>query len=382
MPLILIAEDDHGTSRLAATALRNQGHEVITAPDGLSAWRLIEMRSPALIVSDVNMPGMNGHELLNRLRAHPRLGLTPLILLTSLQERKDMRQGMSLGANDYLTKPLRPKELIEAANAQFQQQSRRQTMQSSEVKGALAQALEQQAWELHEQYELRLARELSEQWPQDTPHKDSTHLAKATVLWADIRHYQTWLEALAPHELSRVLKRFYETSGDVIHLFGATTLYFVGEGLVAVYADPGSGTTSAHHSLRALKASQGLQKTSAAMNAYIEEHFLGRPLPPFEVGIALHQGPVALTHLEGLLGGAAQFIPVGETVSQARTIRRLAPRVAGAITVSESVMRALAGSVKILGRYAIPWDADRAPLEVCAVQARLQTASTPSKTQR
>ena len=68
------------------------------------------------------------------------------------------------------------------------------------------------------------------------------------------------------------------------------------------------------------------------------------PLPPFEVGVALHQGPCGMTRLEGLLGGAAQFIPVGETVAQARTIRRLAPRVAGAITVSESVMRALAGS--------------------------------------
>ena len=380
MPLILIAEDDHGTSRLAATALRNQGHEVITAPDGLSAWRLIEMRSPALIVSDVNMPGMNGLDLLHRLRAHPRLGLTPLILLTSLQERKDMRQGMSLGASDYLTKPLRPKELIEAVNAQFDQHRRRETMQSSEVKGALEQALEQQAWDLHEQYEKRLARELSEQWPQDTPHEDSTRLEKATVLWADIRHYQAWLETLAPHELSRVLKRFYENSGDVIHLFGATSLYFVGEGLVAVYADPVGGSTSAHHSLRALKASQGLQKTSVTMNAYIEEHWPERRLPLFEVGIALHQGPVALTRLEGLLGGAAQFIPVGETVAQARTIRRLAPRVAGAITVSESVMRALVGSVKILGRYAIPWDADRAPLEVCAIQALPQAASTPTKT--
>ena len=369
MALILIAEDDHGTSRLAATALRNQGHEVITAPDGLSAWRLIEMRSPHLIVSDVNMPGMNGHELLHRLRAHARLGLTPLILLTSLQERKEMRHGMSLGANDYLTKPLRPKELIEAVNTQFDQQRKREAMQSSEVQGALAQALEQQAWDLQEQYEMRLARELSEQWPQDNRDEASTHLEKATILWADIRHYQHWLAALAPQELSRLLKRFYETSGDTLHLFGAATLDFAGEGLVAVYTDPLEGSTTAHHSLRALKAAQGLQKTSSAMNAFVAEHLRGRSLPTFEVGVALHQGPVGMTRLEGLLGGAAQLIPVGETVMQARTIRRLAPRVAGAITVSESVMRALTGKVKILGRYAIPWHADRAPLEVCAVQA-------------
>ena len=368
MPLILIAEDDHGTSRLAATALRNQGHEVITASDGLSAWRLIEMRSPSLIVSDVNMPGMNGHELLQRLRAHPRLGLTPLILLTSLQERKDMRHGMSLGASDYLTKPLRPKELIEASQAQLDQQRRREAMQSNEIQGALVQALEQQAWDLHEQYEHRLARELSEQWPKDTHDEATSHLDKATVLWADIRHYQSWLEALAPHELSRVLKRFYETSGDTLQLFGAATMYFVGEGMVAVYVDPFNSSTSAPHSLRALKAAHGLQKAGSAMNAFVAEHLRGRSLPPFEVGVALHQGPVGMTRLEGLLGGASHLIPVGETVMQARTIRRLAPRVAGAITVSEPVMRSLTGKVKILGRYAIPWDADRAPLEVCAVQ--------------
>ena len=380
MPLILIAEDDLGTSRLAATALRNQGHEVLTAPDGLSAWRLIEMRSPNLVVSDVNMPGMNGHELLSRLRAHPRLALTPLILLTSLQERKDMRHGMSLGANDYLTKPLRPKELIEAVNVKFGLQQRRETLQADEVKNALAQALEQQAWDLHEQYEQRLARELSEQWPQDNRHEASTLLDNASVIWADIRHYQRWLEALAPHELSRVLKRFYEHCGDTLHLFGVTALYFGGEGLVAVYADSPDGTHGAPHGLRALKAAHGLQKTTAAMNAFVEEHRESRRLPNFEVGVALHQGPVALTRLEGLLGGAAQLIPVGATVAQARTIRRLAPRVAGALTVSDSPMRSLKGQVKILGRYAIPWDIDRAPLEVCAVQPMVRTRPKPPRT--
>lgn len=117
MALILVAEDDSGTRRLITAALRHKGHNVINASEGLGAWRMIELRAPDLIVSDVNMPGMTGFALLQRLREHPSLALTPFILLTSLRERSDMRHGMLTGADDYLTKPLRHKELIEIGRA-------------------------------------------------------------------------------------------------------------------------------------------------------------------------------------------------------------------------------------------------------------------------
>ncbi|MBU4508392.1 MAG: response regulator, partial [Gammaproteobacteria bacterium] len=98
MALIVVAEDDGGTLKLISVVLKNQSHEVLEASNGLAAWHLIQEHQPDLIVSDVNMPGMSGFDLLQHLREHPRLGQTPLILLTSLQERRDMRQGMLLGA--------------------------------------------------------------------------------------------------------------------------------------------------------------------------------------------------------------------------------------------------------------------------------------------
>ncbi|HEY9096339.1 MAG TPA: response regulator [Hydrogenophaga sp.] len=366
MALILVAEDDSGTQRLISTALRNKGHEVLSAQDGLEAWRLFEASSPDLIVSDVNMPGMNGFALLQRVRTHSTLALTPFVLLTSLQERADMRQGMVLGADDYLTKPLRPKELIEAVDAQLNRQRVRQAFQEQDTRRTLSQALEQQAWDLHEQYEHRLARELSEQWPQDGREQSTCEFSEATVLFADIRDYRDWLSTLSPAEMGVALKRFYEKSGDTVHLFGATAMHFVGEGVVAVYTDIESVPT-APHALRALKAALGLRKSGAAMDAYLRELFPQRKLPPFEVNIALNQGPVGMAHLEGFLGGARQRLPVGKTVTDTIAMQRMAPHVPGAVMVSAPVLRSVMGAVKTVGRFLLQIDPELAPIEVCAV---------------
>ena len=366
MALILVAEDDNGTQRLISTALRNQGHDVLAAPDGMSAWRLIEMRCPDLIVSDVNMPGMTGFALLQRLREHTTLALTPFLLLTSLQERTDMRQGMLLGADDYLTKPLRPKELIEAVDAQLNRQRMRSAFHSEDTQRTLTRALEEQAWDLHEQYENRLARELSEQWPQEGRDPSATHYPNATVLFADIRNYRDWLSALSPSEMSMVLRRFYENSGDTVHLFGATAMHFVGEGVIALYADADNMPTSPH-ALRALKAALGLRKSGAAIDAFVRCSLPGRQLPNFDVGIALNSGPVGMAHLEGFLGGARQLLPVGQTVANAMAMQRLAPPVAGALMLSVPVLRSVTGTVKTVGRYFLPVDPAQASMEVCAV---------------
>ena len=141
MALVVVAEDDSGTLKLIGVTLKNQGHEVLTAGDGISAWALIREHRAEVIVSDVDMPGMNGFDLLQRVREHPDLGQTPFILLTSLQERRGMRQGMNLGADDYITKPLRPRELIDAVSAQLDRHAVRQAARALEVQTALTDAL-------------------------------------------------------------------------------------------------------------------------------------------------------------------------------------------------------------------------------------------------
>lgn len=366
MALIVVAEDDSGTLKLIQVVLRNQGHSVLTASDGHAAWLLIREHRPDLVVSDINMPGATGFELLRAVREHDDLNQIPFILLTSLQERRNMRQGMTLGADDYLTKPVRPAELADAVSAQINRLAMRSASLDMQVRDAVSEALEEQAWSLQEQYEKRLARELSEQWPGDTQGQQEHHHTQATVLFADIRHYPDWLAALNADQLVTVLKRFYEGSGDTMHLFGASTVQFVGDGLLALFTDMTAGST-APPGLRAIKAAFGLRTAAAGMQDFVKQRFPDIELPRFEVGVAVHSGPVAMMRLDGLLGGAQLLLPVGETVVDAIAMQRRGSTTHG-VTVSIPVLRSVTGAIQPVSRHFITLPHRGETMEVCAVE--------------
>ena len=103
MALIVVMEDDAGTRMLVASVLKRDGHVVLGAEDAAQGLELVRTSRPELIISDVQMPGMNGFQMLAALRQDPASATTPVILLTSLQERAHIRIGMTTGAVDYIT---------------------------------------------------------------------------------------------------------------------------------------------------------------------------------------------------------------------------------------------------------------------------------------
>jgi two-component system OmpR family response regulator len=107
---ILVVDDEAGVRDMLADALRMQQYAVTTAADGHAALREIYEGDFDLIVSDVNMPKVNGFELLERLRAAGNE--TPVILLTARGDRADVAVGFRAGADDYVTKPFGLEELL------------------------------------------------------------------------------------------------------------------------------------------------------------------------------------------------------------------------------------------------------------------------------
>ena len=165
MALIVVMEDDAGTRMLIASVLRKDGHEVLTAENGEQGLGLVKTKRPDLVISDVQMPLLNGFQMLSAVRQDASIAATPVILLTSLQERAHMRIGMNTGADDYITKPFRPAELREAAAAQLNKRVMQATLQGMAVDAAVQAALQKQKDQLARLYEQRLAAELSERWP-------------------------------------------------------------------------------------------------------------------------------------------------------------------------------------------------------------------------
>ncbi|MFZ9739359.1 MAG: EAL domain-containing protein [Prochlorotrichaceae cyanobacterium] len=122
MKTILVIEDDTAIRNNIAMILKSQGFTILQAEDGLTGVELALGSAPDLIVCDIMLPQISGYEILEQLRQEANLAVTPFIFLTALADRADMRQGMNLGADDYLTKPFTSQELIGAVNARLLKQ--------------------------------------------------------------------------------------------------------------------------------------------------------------------------------------------------------------------------------------------------------------------
>ena len=112
---VLVVDDDLELIGLIAFALRQNGYLVIEASDGNAGLAAFEEERPDLVILDVNMPGMNGFELLREIRA--RSAQTPVMMLTVRSDEQDQVRALDVGADDYLTKPFSPRTLLARVRA-------------------------------------------------------------------------------------------------------------------------------------------------------------------------------------------------------------------------------------------------------------------------
>jgi CheY-like chemotaxis protein len=110
---VLIVDDSVSVRRAVATLLEDQGYEVLQARDGLEAARAMEATRPDALLTDLEMPNMNGLELSAHVRSRPELAGLPIIMITSRSMDKHRRQAMSMGVDVYLTKPYSDQELLQ-----------------------------------------------------------------------------------------------------------------------------------------------------------------------------------------------------------------------------------------------------------------------------
>ncbi|MDQ2681493.1 MAG: response regulator [Candidatus Eremiobacteraeota bacterium] len=109
---ILVIDDDRNLRRIIATNLELAGYEVKSAENGVEALRLLDDVRPDLVLLDVMMPVMDGYEVARRIRSHPLSGTVPIIMLTAKGEVEDKLAGFEAGADDYITKPFGPQEML------------------------------------------------------------------------------------------------------------------------------------------------------------------------------------------------------------------------------------------------------------------------------
>lgn len=113
-PVILVVDDIATNIALVKAMLRNKNYEVVSAQSGAQALKIVEEQKPDIIILDIMMPGMDGYEVLARLRSNVETKDIKVIMLSAISKEEDIQKAMELGADDYITKPIVVKKLHDA----------------------------------------------------------------------------------------------------------------------------------------------------------------------------------------------------------------------------------------------------------------------------
>lgn len=328
MHVILVVEDDDAIRSNIARLLTLEGFEAVAAADGRSGLAHARARTPDLIISDVNMPGMDGFELLAAVRADPALATTPFMLLTALDDRGSMRRGMTGGADDYLSKPFTRTELLEAVNAQL----RKKNLVDTRIASSLA-ALEAR---LRTAFGSDIGGSRPEAFPVDIPAgSEDGQALDATVLVSTIRHFTSLAEKLEAGEVSELLTGYFERSCQPVLKNGGRHLKFVGDGLMAVFADTLSDSPLSAPR-RAVSAALAMALAAHEFRDWLAQRFPDRGLPPFAIGIGLHSGETTLCRMGP--PGSHELMPVGNTVSLAARLEAVTRERGWTVLASRAVL--------------------------------------------
>ena len=116
---ILYIEDNPHNRRLVRRMLQRRGYSVVEAQDGLTGWEMVRELKPPMVLLDIGLPGIDGLEVVSRIKADAELRDIPVIALTASTMRGDRERFLAAGCDDYLSKPVQMKELIDKVTTHY-----------------------------------------------------------------------------------------------------------------------------------------------------------------------------------------------------------------------------------------------------------------------
>jgi DNA-binding SARP family transcriptional activator/class 3 adenylate cyclase len=241
---ILVVDDVPPNVRLLEAVLVPRGYDVVSATDGETALALLDSAKPDLVMLDVVMPPPDGYAVCRTIREREDTAMLPVIMITASTSEKT--QAIQAGADDLIAKPFDQDELLARIRSllrikRYHDTITAQAAELTELNRTLEGRVEAQVLELEQTRKLR--RFLSPQLADAVVSSgdDSilrSHRRKVAMLFADLRGWTSFVDAVEPEELMQVLGEFHHTIGGLVQRFDATVGFLEGDGVQLFFNDP------------------------------------------------------------------------------------------------------------------------------------------------
>ena len=263
---LLVVDDNRVNRLLLGRALEQLGHTVTFAENGREALAALRRRRADLILLDIEMPEMDGYQVLAALAADAQLRDVPVVMMSSVEEVDSVARCIEMGAEDYLFKPVNPVLLRARVSASLEKKRLRDLQREFFRRFATAEVADEV---------LTSGGSLDGRFKQ----------VEASVMFSDIRSYTNITETLAPAETIELLNSYYTLTFDAISGQGGIVNQMLGDGLMALFGAP---LPQPDHRERAVRAALEMLDMMEAFNAEQAR----RGAIDVRIGIGIAAGPL------------------------------------------------------------------------------------------
>ncbi len=334
----LLVVDDNKVNRLLLTrSLELQGHTVASAENGRVALEMLRKNGYDLMLLDMEMPEIEGFQVLEQMVADLQLRDTPVIVTSSLEGIANVVRCIELGAEDYLAKPVNP-VLLKARIGASLEKKRLRDQQKALVR--------------------RFATPEVAQDLQSSGFALGGKRVSATVLFSDIRDFTSLAETQLPEETIELLNTYYALMFDAIGGQGGIVTMMMGDGLMAVFGAP---VPLPDHAACAVRAAQEMVELIDLFNQ--ERVAIGKPTIRIGIGIASGEMVAGYTGTND----RAAYTCIGDTVNVASRLEAHTKVAKRTILIDDATRAMLGGLIDVEALGPVPLKGKSANVEVFAV---------------
>jgi class 3 adenylate cyclase len=314
---LLVVDDNRVNRLLLGRALEQLGHTVTFAENGREGLEALRQRRVDLVLLDIEMPVMDGYQVLAALAADSHLRDIPVVMMSSVEEVDSVARCIELGAEDYLFKPVNPVLLRARVGASLEKKRLRDRQRELFRKFATA--------------------EVAEELLTSGLALGGKHV-EASVMFSDIRKFTSLTETLTPADTIELLNSYYTLMFDAIGGQGGIVNQMLGDGLMAIFGAP---LPRPDHRERAVRAALEMQELVAGFN----RDQASRGGAEIRIGIGIASGPL----VAGFTGTEQRvtYTCVGDTVNLAAHLEAHTKTLGLPILIDENTRNGLGDGVRV-----------------------------------